>query len=96
VGGGGGRSEIPAELLTKGLTVREYEVLLLLHDRQANEEIAQRLFISPRTVEKHVGSLLTKTGCDDRTALRDYATDLMPPADIPAREYRGPSATRAS
>jgi DNA-binding CsgD family transcriptional regulator/tetratricopeptide (TPR) repeat protein len=72
-----GRSEIPAALLTKGLTVREYEVLLLLHDRQANKEIAQRLFISPRTVEKHVASLLTKTGCDDRSALRDFAAGLL-------------------
>ncbi|GAB1644461.1 helix-turn-helix transcriptional regulator [Krasilnikovia sp. MM14-A1259] len=70
-----GRSEIPPALLVKGLTVREYEVLLLLHDRQANKEIAQRLFISPRTVEKHVASLLTKTGCPDRAALRAYAAE---------------------
>ncbi|MET0494445.1 MAG: AAA family ATPase [Actinoplanes sp.] len=72
-----GRSEIPAGLLVKGLTVREYEVLLLLHERQANKEIAQRLFISPRTVEKHVASLLAKTGCTDRAALREYATEQV-------------------
>ncbi|NML81138.1 hypothetical protein HHL19_21345, partial [Streptomyces sp. R302] len=34
-----------------------------------NQEIARRLHISPRTVEKHLASLLAKTGRADRAAL---------------------------
>jgi len=35
----------------------------------ANKEIAARLHLSPRTVEKHVESLLRKTGATSRTML---------------------------
>jgi DNA-binding CsgD family transcriptional regulator len=72
-----GRARIPAPLLRMGLTVREYEVLVLLADRHGNKEIAEQLFISPRTVEKHVGSVMAKTGCADRATLRRYAADLL-------------------
>ncbi|MFI6227699.1 helix-turn-helix transcriptional regulator [Micromonospora echinospora] len=71
-----GRDQIPAALITKGLTVREYEVLVLLGERHGNKDIAEQLFISPRTVEKHVASLLAKTGCESRVSLREYAADL--------------------
>ncbi|MEH1017088.1 AAA family ATPase [Micromonospora sp. CPCC 206060] len=72
-----GRHRIPAALISKGLTVREFEVLLMLTDRHGNKDIAQRLFISPRTVEKHVASLVAKTGCDDRAGLREYAVAVL-------------------
>ncbi|MCX4986473.1 LuxR family transcriptional regulator [Streptomyces sp. NBC_00572] len=65
----GGRERIPAELRTAGVTPREYEVFVLLMERPGNLQIAQRLCISPRTVEKHMASLMTKTGCADRSAL---------------------------
>jgi DNA-binding NarL/FixJ family response regulator len=46
----------------------------------SNKEIAARLYLSPRTVEKHVASLLLKTGAADRAALgrlaRQGATPL--------------------
>jgi DNA-binding NarL/FixJ family response regulator len=35
----------------------------------SNKDIAARLYLSPRTVEKHVASLLLKTGTADRAAL---------------------------
>ena len=35
----------------------------------ANKDIAARLYLSPRTVEKHVESLLRKTGATSRTML---------------------------
>ncbi|HYQ63603.1 ATP-binding protein [Actinophytocola sp.] len=68
-----GVAEIPAALRSAGLTVREYEVLLLLADRLGNREIADRLHLSTRTVEKHVSSLITKTGLPNRIALSEYA-----------------------
>jgi DNA-binding NarL/FixJ family response regulator len=43
-----------------GLTTREREVLALLAEGLSNREIAARLFITPKTVEHHVGHLLTK------------------------------------
>jgi DNA-binding CsgD family transcriptional regulator len=72
-----GRARIPAPLLRVGLTVREYEVLVLLAERHGNKDIAGQLFISPRTVEKHVGSVMAKTGCADRATLRRYAATLL-------------------
>ncbi|MFG2871205.1 helix-turn-helix transcriptional regulator [Streptomyces sp. NPDC048338] len=65
----GGRERIPAELRAAGVTPREYEVYVLLVDRPGNQQIARRLCISPRTVEKHMASLMAKTGCVDRSAL---------------------------
>lgn len=49
------------------LTVREREVLDALLRGLANKEIADALGISPRTVKGHVGALLAKLGCLDRT-----------------------------
>ncbi|MFD7702404.1 AAA family ATPase [Streptomyces caelestis] len=71
-----GRELIPAELRAQGLTPREYEVLALLVDRPGNQDIGRRLCISPRTVEKHIASLLQKTGLAGRAALSRLATEL--------------------
>ncbi|NND02263.1 MAG: AAA family ATPase [Acidimicrobiia bacterium] len=43
-----------------GLTARQAEVLQLLDEGLSNTEIADRLFVSPRTVETHVWAVLTK------------------------------------
>jgi DNA-binding CsgD family transcriptional regulator len=43
-----------------GLTSREVEILSLLADGSTNAEIAQRLFISSKTVDHHVSALLSK------------------------------------
>jgi DNA-binding CsgD family transcriptional regulator len=67
------------------LTTREADVLALLSDGLTNKQIAGRLYLSPRTVEKHVERILTKTGQPNRTALAAYATDA------PGRP-RGPRA----
>lgn len=56
-----------------GVTEREYEVLQLMADWSDNRSIASELFISPRTVEKHVASLIAKTEQANRAALSRYA-----------------------
>lgn len=69
-----GTERIPAQLRALGVTLREYEVLALLLLRLGNKSIASRLHISPRTVEKHVASLLLKVEQPDRAALIEWAT----------------------
>ena len=67
---------LPARLAAAGVTTREAEVLDLLADRLSNREIAGRLFLSPRTVEKHVAALLAKLGSEDRGNLANLARSL--------------------
>jgi DNA-binding NarL/FixJ family response regulator len=56
-----------------GVSRREEEVLALLADGLTDRQIADRLGISPRTVETHVGSLLNKLGVRNRAeAARRY------------------------
>ncbi len=55
------------------LTPREEEVLKLIAEGHAGKEIAQLLFISPKTVERHRANLLAKLGLKDRLELTRYA-----------------------
>lgn len=64
-----GTQRIPEQLRAQGVTVREYEVFVLLAERMGNKEIGERLFISPRTVEKHIARLIEKTGDANRAEL---------------------------
>lgn len=73
----GGVQLIPAVLRAVGVTAREYEVLRLLAERLTNREIGMRLHASPRTIEKHVASLLAKTGRKDRIALAEFALTTL-------------------
>lgn len=49
-----------------GLTSRERDVLALLAEGRTDRQIAEALFISPRTVAMHVSSILTKLGVPNR------------------------------
>ncbi len=51
-----------------GLTAREQQVLRLLVNGRSNAEIGEALFVSPRTVQVHVGNILAKLGVGTRTA----------------------------
>jgi DNA-binding CsgD family transcriptional regulator len=73
-----GAENVPPALRAAGITVREYEILQLLVDRLSNREIASRLHLSPRTVERHVGSLIRKTGLADRFALGKFGSQQGP------------------
>jgi len=66
---GRGASPVPPHLRALGVTSREIDVLQLIAAGLTNAAIAQRLVLSPRTVETHVASLLAKTGADGRPAL---------------------------
>jgi predicted ATPase/DNA-binding CsgD family transcriptional regulator len=59
-----------------GISPREAEVLALVGEHRSNAEIGARLFISVRTVETHVSSLLHKLGVPDRRALALVAGEL--------------------
>jgi DNA-binding NarL/FixJ family response regulator len=56
-------------------TPREKEVLHLLASGLSNIQIGDRLHLSPRTVEKHVSSLLNKTDTSNRSELLRFAVD---------------------
>ncbi len=56
-------------------TAREHSVLDLLSEGLSNAHIADRLYLSPRTVEKHVSSLLRKTNTTNRAELVRFAMD---------------------
>jgi DNA-binding CsgD family transcriptional regulator len=74
---------VPEELRALGVTARELDVLRLVAEGLSSREIADRLFLSPRTVEKHVERLLAKTGAPNRTALVAHAA-LAPRGGHPA------------
>lgn len=55
------------------LTDREKEVLQLVAEGRANREIAERLFISVKTVLRHRTNVMDKLGFHNRTELIKYA-----------------------
>lgn len=72
----GGQGPAPEWLRARGVTGREMDVLALIGAGLPNREIAQRLYLSPRTVEKHVESLLRKLEASSRTQLAVSVQDL--------------------
>jgi DNA-binding NarL/FixJ family response regulator len=69
-----GSDRVPAHLQRIGVTAREYDVLELVVNGMPNKVIADRLFLSVRTVETHVARLLQRTGAPDRGALAAHLT----------------------
>jgi DNA-binding CsgD family transcriptional regulator len=71
-----GDAALPERLRVLLVTAREAEVLGLVADGLTNREIAAQMFLSPRTVEKHVANLLVKTGLRRRAQLAGYFAGL--------------------
>lgn len=63
----------PAAAAAAGLSRRELEVLRLIATGSSNREIAGRLFLSERTVARHVSNILAKLGLASRSAATAYA-----------------------
>jgi len=55
--------------------MREQQVLNLLGDGLSNPQIGDHLYLSPRTIEKHVSTLLCKTGTSNRVELVRFAME---------------------
>lgn len=62
-----------AEFPDNEISGRELEILYHVCLGLSNQEIADKLFISKRTVDKHRANLLSKTGCRNTAALVMYA-----------------------
>ena len=65
----GGRGEEQFDVLTP----RELEVLKLIAEANTSKEIADKLFISIKTVDRHRQNILDKLGMRDRVELTRYA-----------------------
>jgi DNA-binding CsgD family transcriptional regulator len=65
------------------LSPREREVVELAATGRSNDEIARTLFISTRTVEKHVGAAMRKLGCRSRTELGHRLASASMNGDFP-------------
>ncbi|GAA5185809.1 response regulator transcription factor [Rugosimonospora acidiphila] len=77
-------SAVPSQL--EALTEREREVLALVAGGLSNDEIAQRLFVSPLTAKTHVNRAMAKLSARDRAQLVviAYQTGLVRPGEPPA------------
>lgn len=67
------RLALPEALGEDALSDREVEILVEVCRGLSNQEIADKLFISKRTVDKHRANILEKTGCKNTANLVVYA-----------------------
>ena len=76
-----------AEERLTGLTDRERDVMIMVAAGRTNDEIAERLRISPFTAKTHVNRAMAKLGAHDRAQLviMAYETGLVRPSGRPAQ-----------
>jgi DNA-binding CsgD family transcriptional regulator len=66
---GRGSSTVPHPLRARGVTSREVDVLALVMEGLSNKQIGERLYLSPKTVEKHLEHLMDKLELGSRGEL---------------------------
>ncbi|HUJ06528.1 MAG TPA: AAA family ATPase [Streptosporangiaceae bacterium] len=86
-------ARVPAQLRRLGVTCREMDVFRLVAQGMSNSQIAGRLFISPKTVDTHVASLVAKTGQTGRRELVAHAARLVP-SETPLPRQHPPASGR--
>jgi len=65
--------EGPAAAAPSGLTGRELQVLRLVTTGKTNKAIAKELFLSEKTIDRHVSNIFTKLNVATRTAATAFA-----------------------
>jgi DNA-binding NarL/FixJ family response regulator len=78
-----------------GLTPREIQILGLLTEGLKNCQIAERLFISAKTVRWHLRSLYSKLGTHDRFCVASQVSSQLDP-ESPRRTKRRPTENEAA
>lgn len=81
---GRGTSTVPHALRGRGVTSREVDVLALIMEGLSNKQIGERLYLSPKTVEKHVEHLMDKmrTASRGELAAAGRAASVAPYATV--------------
>lgn len=70
------RDGAPHDAKLESLTARERDVLRLISDGLTNRQIADRLFLSEKTIKNYVSGLLAKLGMQRRTQAAVYGAEL--------------------
>ena len=81
-------TELPAAAIVSkvpSLSLREAEVLVQVMSARRNGEIAERLFISEKTVKNHISSIYDKLGIHNRLRLISYVNGLLVGTDRDGR-----------
>ena len=81
----------PAPSPALGLTRREQDVLSLVAAGRSNRQIAEELYISPKTASVHVSNILAKLGVSGRgeAAAMAHRLSLFPPQPAPSSTPSG-------
>ena len=64
------------QLIKQGISKREAEILLLMHQGLSNQQIADKLFISENTIKKHISNIFQKLKVERRTEAVKKALEL--------------------
>jgi DNA-binding CsgD family transcriptional regulator len=76
------RPGLPGGAGVESLTAREREVADLVVDRKTNPQIADALFLSPKTVETHLRNVFHKLGVSSRVELARLVERSEPPEHV--------------
>ena len=67
------------EAVVEKLSERERQIAILVAAGNSNPEIANTLFLSRKTIERHISNVLARTGARNRTDLARLVSNLTPP-----------------